>query len=72
MHNAKQTCKTDVVTEAPARTIKFYFVLETMNIFVIQNTIVKILIPSTVGQKFPSKVVSKWGISIKLVDTSSA
>lgn len=56
-------CKTDVVTEAPARAVKFYFVLEIRNIFVLQNTNLTMLIAPTVGQKFPSKAVRKWGIS---------
>lgn len=58
-------CETDVVTEAPARAIIFYRVLEIRNIFVLQNTTLKILIPSTVGQKFPSKAVRKQGVSTK-------
>lgn len=65
-------CETDVITEAPTRAIIFYFVLEIRNIFVLQNTILKTMIPSPVDQKFPSKVVRKWGISTKLVDTSNA
>lgn len=65
-------CETDVVTEPPARAIIFYYVLEIRNIFVLQITILKILIPSTVDHKFPSKVVRKQGISTKLVDTQSA
>lgn len=62
-------CKTDVITEAPARAIISHFALEVKNIFVLQNTILKTLILSTVGQKFPSRVVRKRGMSTKLVDT---
>lgn len=59
-------CKTDVVTEAPTRASTYCFVTQRRNFFVLQNTVSKILIASTVGQKFPSKLVRKWGISSKL------
>lgn len=52
-------CKTDLVTEAPTRATGF--VIQRRNFLPLQNTISKIFIASTVGQKFPSKVVKKRG-----------
>lgn len=47
--------ETYVVPEAPARAITLYFVLETRSIFVLQRTILKILIPSALARNFQAR-----------------